>query len=194
MVAIVALGAFFMFKGKTSPSSTNQSNNSTTPVNSSIQTSFKSLLAGGTSQKCTFNDRSTTDATQGTVYVTTGHFRGDFSSVADGKTQQIHMISDGQMSNMWFNGQTTGYKTKFDSSASASSQSKGPDTNKDMNFNCSAWSVDSSLFTLPTDVKFTDLTSVATPSASPTTPNPSILQACASLSEPARTQCMNSYQ
>ena len=194
VVVIVLVAGFFMFKGKSAPTNAPADNSSVaTNPEAPKQNSLKGLLTLGTSQQCTFND--TVSNNSGTVYVSSGQMRGDFSAQVNGKTEASHMISDGQTSYVWMDGTSTGFKMKFDASTQGNTQSQGVDANKNMDFNCSSWIADASLFIVPAPVKFTDTTAL-TPSGSGTSDSSQSSQAaaCASLSEPAKTQCLQSIQ
>lgn len=124
------------------------------------QSSLKELLALGTAQKCTFND----NGSQGTFYVASGKSRGDFSSTVSGKTTSGHMIADGKTSYVWMDGQAQGFKMTIDATseqqannAASAAPSQGVDANKKMDYNCTAWTEDSAMFSLPTNVQFLDI-------------------------------------
>jgi len=128
------------------------------------------------SQKCTFSDD--TNKSAGTVYVSSGKMRGDFqeSNNSTGKTEQTHMINDGTYVYMWTDGQNNGYKmsdqfvkqeeaqsseAKTPSNAGGNPQpSQGVDMHQKANYSCGGWSADNSLFTPPSDVSFTDYSSM----------------------------------
>jgi hypothetical protein len=110
------------------------------------------------------------------------------------------MISDGKDSYMWMDGQTSGYKMKFDDSAKPAAnttQNSGVDPNKNMDYKCSNWSADGSLFTLPSNVQFQDMSAMMGGAGAGASANMMDdkgmktiqMQACASLSEPQKSQC-----
>jgi hypothetical protein len=203
VVVLVVLGAaFFLMRNKGSDNNKVYYGNNTAATKTQATTeqqSFKTLLASGGSRKCTYSDTQSGVTSQGTVYVAGGKFRGDFSSTVNGKVMMSHMISDGQSSYLWTDGMASGYKMKFDASAqanaNASAQTHAMDTNKNMNFHCDSWSGDSSMFNLPTGVQFTDMTNLmggATGSSAAASGTMKI-DVCASLKEPAKSQCMAAY-
>jgi len=169
-------GAFYLFS-KSHKAST-QSEQTAAPQNQSQQmsTQKKSLadffsMTG--SLKCTFSDN--TDNSSGTVYVAVGKMRGDFQRTDSGKTHASHMINDGQFVYYWTDGEKTGYKMSLasvknemgkamgnamKSSGGDQSQQQGPDMKKQSNYSCGPWAADKTLFTPPTDVTFTDYTSM----------------------------------
>lgn len=167
------------------------------------QKSLKDLFAAGISQKCTFKDTEAETNIQGTVYATSGKFRGDFSTVASGQTFGSHMIVDGTTSYVWMDGQKKGFKSTFESTSDFSQPSVSPeskdqvkdmDLNKKVSYDCTPWILDDALLKLPADVEFTDMSSLMMP----TKPaglnesegdNSSQCAACDSLSGAAKTQC-----
>jgi len=143
-------------------SSANTSANATPAANSSAAPqSLKDLLAFGGSQKCTFSD----SGSSGTFYVSGGKARGDFSSTVAGKTEMTHMIMDGQISYVWVDGQKQGFKMSASDMASAQSSApaaapKAVDANKKMDYSCSPWAADSTMFALPAGVQFMDMSAM----------------------------------
>lgn len=114
--------------------------------------SFKELLALGTPQKCTFAETVANSSTTGTVYVSGGKIRGDFTSVTKSTTVKSHMISDGQTVHAWVDGMSSGFKMTL--SAGAKAQSPEMDINRPIDVACTSWTPDVSLFALPTSIKF----------------------------------------
>jgi hypothetical protein len=130
-------------------------------VQANNESSLKQLLAAGVSQKCTFSD----NGSQGTFYVSSGKSRGDFSSTVAGKATTTHMISDGKTSYVWVDGQPQGFKMSFDAASqqqanASASAPKGVDVNKTLDYHCEAWSADSSMFSMPANIQFMDLSTM----------------------------------
>jgi hypothetical protein len=162
------------------PATLNSDEGSSSPV------SLKSLLATGSSQTCTFQN-SGDNASTGTMYISEGKVRGDFNSMVENKPLVSHILIDNNTSYLWTDGQPTGFKTSFDVNSAADSLGTGspdsitesfdPDAN--LNYNCTAWTQDSSKFTLPAGVEFTDLNAQLS----------SQCAVCDSLTGDAKTQC-----
>lgn len=166
-VAILLLAASCNKKSATTTTSTDvgastgsQSGQASAGAQANGDVSLKDLLASGGSQKCTFSN----SASSGTFYVGGGKSRGDFASTSAGQSVKGHMIMDGKTSYVWMDGQAQGFKTSVDANSSASTSgstaSQSVDANKKMNYSCSPWSVDSSMFSLPASVKFMDMASM----------------------------------
>lgn len=199
VVIIIALGAFFLMKDKSGSDDQDTSTGATSAETqgSMEQTSLKGLLGMGKSQKCTYTTTENNATSTGTVYVSGGKFRGDFSATASGQTQASHMISDGKVSNLWMDGSNMGYKMEFDQSAQANSQqSQSVDTNKNYDFDCDNWRTDSSMFNLPSGVDFQDMSAMMNAGGSSSTSGGADTKAmqqaaCAQLSEPDKSQCLS---
>ena len=122
------------------------------------------------SQKCTFTDKAT--GSSGNVYVSSGKMRGDFQSTNNGKTTASHMINDGKYVYYLSDGEKSGYKMSLDYVKQQAAQisvapkdnttsddqtpSQAVDMKQQSDYSCSAWSEDGSMFTVPTDITFTD--------------------------------------
>jgi hypothetical protein len=169
VVIILALGIYFVASKKsnntTNSSSSTQSSNtqsnssSTNQVSNSTQ-SLKDLLALGIAQKCSF----TSNGNSGSVYLSSGKMRGDFSVTQAGKTMMSHMISDNNTYYVWTDGQTQGFKMSYNvqSSAPQPYANQSVDVNQKNNYSCSPGVVDSAEFTPPTSVNFMDYSSIDT--------------------------------
>jgi hypothetical protein len=173
----------------------------TTSANPGNNTTLAGLLALGQNLRCSFNVNGTNGGTtQGTFYVSNGNVRGDFvMKTADGKENQMSMIRIGDENYIWGSALPRGIKMKLslDQLSKNAQASQFSSVNQKVDYNCAPWSVDSSLFALPTNVTFTDITSMM-PVASPATgtgpqtqtqgnPNP-----CAAITNPtAKAACEN---
>lgn len=171
-----------------------------TPVASS-QKSLKDLFASGISQKCTFMNNEGETNTRGTVYAANGKSRADFSSVTSGQTVNSHMIVDGKTNYVWMDGQNKGIKSTFDPNQTSENPetadtSKDTDLNKEVDYACTPWIPDESLFKIPSDVEFTDMSALLIPSQSAGSQgsqgkNSSQCAACDSLTGDTKTQCLS---
>lgn len=151
---LLALGIFFLLKGKQNASQDNSS-----PA--SVSKSIKDLIASGVSQKCTFTDNTGSSLQESVTYISNKKMRGDFTSTVSGKIVKSHMIVVDTTSYIWTDGDINGFKSTFtDSTQSNDSNTNqipsGIDVNKQGDYKCSAWVVDESYFVPPADVKFTD--------------------------------------
>lgn len=200
VVAVIVLliaGFFFMKRGPASPGS---SSTTLTQEQANSPTSLRDLIAKGISQSCTYS----TDKSQGMLYLGDGKIRGDFNVTtvdANGQSQTTssHMIIMDNTNYLWTEASATGIKMSFDQSAtpapvSSNTPTNSFDANALNNYKCSAWTVDSSLFVLPTGVNFRAFnlpSPAAAGSSAPTTgSNSSNCSYCDSLTGDSKTQCL----
>lgn len=163
----------------------------------SQQQSLKGLLSANVTKSCTYSDINGTTSSNGTVYVGGGKMRGDFTANVNGKQTGSHMITDGTTSYMWLDDQSVGYKMAFVQPEGSKPSEQGVDANKNYTMSCNNWNVDSSKFTVPTEIKFQDMTEMmkmanpaGTTSKAGTGSSEMMKAACNGLEEPAKTQCL----
>lgn len=175
VVILILLGAgvFYLLGRHATPPKSQQSAAATQNQTQQMTTQKKSLfdffsMAG--SQKCTFSD--STNNSSGTVYVSSGKMRGDFQSTDNGKTNASHMINDGTYVYIWTDGQTSGYKLSLaavkQEQAQVSPMANNPSSQnphqavnmkQQSNYSCGPWSADATMFSVPTNITFTDYSS-----------------------------------
>lgn len=162
VAVVVVIGAFVFFNNKAGA----PTNGSGSPAPGSSTASLKELFAQGKSQKCTFSHDGSGVGSSGTVYIASGKMRGDFNSTVDGKTVESHMIVNGDTAYIWSSSMPQGIKMQFDAAAQAGQGNSGA-VNPDQRFgyDCSGWSADQSLFSLPSGITFTDLGAAAAAAA-----------------------------
>lgn len=197
---IVALGAgaYVMNSRSSSPSTNTTGSNQPTPHNAMVdRTSLKDLIAKGSNQECTFSD--TQAKTSGTVYFGKGTMRGDFNSETNGNTYTSHMINTGTDVYIWTDGQPGGFKASMDAveQASAGFDMQAIDLNKQADYACQPWAIDSSKFDVPKAVQFTDMSSmmkmispVPSNAAVQITPGSNACAACNNLPADVKAQCL----
>jgi hypothetical protein len=211
VLIVLAVGGYLMMsKGSknnsqapsTSPASTAEA----TPTQAAQKNSIKDLLAKNISQTCTFNTSSENTSDQGTVYMDNGKVRADIDVTANSTLTKTHIIADGKTSYVWVEGRSTGFKMAFDVQATpepgADSSSTGSlYANAKYNYDCKPWVVDSSLFTVPTSIRFMSL-GTAQPNAttqpggtSGTSGDTSTQCAyCENLTGDSKTQCLTALK
>ncbi|MFA5933431.1 MAG: hypothetical protein WCV81_04110 [Microgenomates group bacterium] len=149
--------------------------------------SLKDLLALGKTQSCTFTDGSNSKTS---IFFANNKMRGDFEATSEKSVMKTHIIVDGQTSYMWIDGQTMGYKMSVDKATAeqTNTQQNQIDLNKQADYNCKDWTVDSSVFNLPTGINFTDLSKLIAPTGADGG-NSAQCAACDTLQGEAKTQC-----
>ncbi|MSR76365.1 MAG: hypothetical protein EXS68_02130 [Candidatus Ryanbacteria bacterium] len=173
----------------------------------SQKTSLKALLAVNSPQKCTFTNKVENSDSSGTVYVMRGRMRGDFTSVAAGKTENSHMIVENDKAYVWGESMPQGMMMNFaDFDKPENKQQGTADVNKETDYSCGAWSPDENIFQRPSNVEFMDIQEMMKGAGmmqggmmdkQPTGGMPAggadikamQCQACANLQEPEKTQC-----
>ena len=207
-------GVFVVMNKKTSPAGTSLiPQTQTGSQDTGIKSTLKDLLAKNIPQKCTFSDKNDDYDMSGTMYIAGSRSRGDFNSVFSGKVMTSYMITKDNTTYTWQEGATTGYMMKFDPEKTARedsgtsgqdensedtgfSQDQAFDPDKEIDYKCSAWLPDNSLFNPPSNIKFTDLNAMLTPQVNQEVPgalqNP--CAACEGLSGDVKTQCLTALK
>ncbi len=168
IILLLAGGGGYMLLHKSTGNSqktANQTNLQPTKTPQQTAESLLDLVKMGKNLRCTFKTEVANGATAGTVYVSGQNIRADFSVTSGGNTQQTSMIKEGNTSYIWGGTLSTGVKmtVSLEQLAQNKQASQYVDPNQKVNYSCSPWNVDPSLFTLPTNVKFTDITSLMAP-------------------------------
>lgn len=150
IIAVAGVGAYMTMGNKTQTPADNTSMMTDETNSMSDSKSFMDLLGLTSNQMCTFSDEK---GSGGTVYTGGGKVRGDFTSDIDNTVTNTHVISDSQNVYLWFDGAEEGFKMpmtdieKFQSSDTTTAKSL--DVDKKVDYECNAWTVDTSKFTLP---------------------------------------------
>jgi hypothetical protein len=167
VLLILLLGAagFMMMgkKGVSAPKVTTENSKTTQPQQTAK--SLLDLVRAGQNVRCTFKSTVENGSSDGTVYVSGQNVRGDFTVTLDNKPQQTSMIRKGDTTYVWGGILTEGIKMtlSLDQVSGNNQASKYVDPNQKVDYSCSPWSVDQSLFTPPTNITFRDMTSLLAP-------------------------------
>lgn len=206
LVAIFALlliaGGAFWFMTKKAPVNQTATTNSesSSEMTKVVPTtapakSLRSLLTAGIAQKCTFTSGTEGDSNSGTMYISNGKIRGEYSTKVEGETQNLSMIVDGNTTYLWGGETETGYKMTIDPSTTVKPGEKPRelsfvDPDQDLNYNCTPWIVDATQFTLPANIKFSDFSNMIKPAATGGAVDK--CAACSFLTGDDKTQCLSS--
>jgi len=169
---VIAIFSYFMFgKSSQSPTGPTEVGTNTQSGESMSKGTIKSLFSGGKNQTCNIKYPEDQQMGQGTVYVSGEKFRGEFTTVAEGKTMDYNMIQDGGYMYSWSSASPQGTKMQISEleKANASPTSGQVDLDSEVDLNCSGWSVDESKFQVPTNITFTDITQTLNQLQSPGT-------------------------
>lgn len=162
VVIAVLVGGYYMMSQKSSqtPGQTSTGTESQSNGEGVMKSSIKGLLGAGKNVMCTVKYDEASG--EGTYYVSGDKMRVDYSMTSAGKTIDGHMISDGTYMYSWTSELGQGTKIKISAmeemSAKSSPSSGSVDIDKEVDLDCSNWSVDESQFEVPTNVNFIDAT------------------------------------
>ena len=160
IVAVIIIGAagFFLLKKPAQTLQESPTVQQTQPEESQTKGSIKNLLAAGKNQTCTIKYPAGEQIGEGTVYVSGKNLRGDFTITSEGKTIDSHIIQDETYMYSWSSLTPQGIKMKIADleKVQASPTTESVDLEKEVDVNCSHWSVDNSMFTPPSNVTFVE--------------------------------------
>lgn len=172
----------------------------------SVGSTFAALVARGQAVTCTFNhDDGAGNRSSGTVYMTGGaaQIRGDFTVESPVATSAT-FIRTGGYNYMWGPAMPQGVKTKVVNETELMSGDQNGGIDKDTEFSCQAWTVDSSKFVVPSTVQFMEVNTNVNASGSVNAGGAGVsgsasgsasvkaqqCAACNMLSGDAKTQCL----
>lgn len=201
VLIILAGGAFLMFKNSSKAPVVTQEPQTTVEEQkpASTQKSINDLLTSGQAQKCTYKDKMAEVDVEGTVYVAGGKMRSDYTSNTGGQTIMGHMVVSDNKSYIWMDGQSMGMMMTFDPNKTpeaAPTGSQSVDVNKLIDYNCSGWASDNSVFIPPSNIKFQNLGEIKTPTGTSikTTPSQDQCAACDYLTGDDKAQCRTALE
>ncbi len=123
------------------------------PQSAAGELSLKDLLSSSKAQKCTIKVGTVGAGVDGTVLVSSGKVRGDFSSDSAVGKVGTHMIVRDGSAYSWVDGLKAGLKAPVSTSGSGA-VTGGVNLEAKFNYQCEPWKVDNSVFTLPSDITF----------------------------------------
>lgn len=200
IILVGAGGAFLYSKNNPKPTDSNTTK-ALDQESMSTKNNILGLLKSGKTQKCTFAyDDPESGSTEGIVYLTGNQMRSDISMTTDGKSSAINMIRNGDDTYIWGSSIPNNMGIKMtisqDELISDTSSKDYLDVTQEVDYKCDAWTVNSTVFSLPTNIKFTDISEVmqdAIKAKPSTTGSPSSqCSICSSLSGEAKDTCLSS--
>jgi hypothetical protein len=151
--------------------------------------SLKSLLTSGVPQTCSFENKKQAN-TNGTIYVSGGKMRGDFTSANQGQNITGHIIVDSGNNYIWTDLSKQGMKIALTAEQTGgSSGTQGMDINQTVSYACKPWAPDASKFALPSDITFSTFTVPKGASGVSVTGATSACGACDSMPTEAKVAC-----
>ncbi len=205
IILVGAVGVyFFTQKNKeTQPNTTTATQE--TNEESSLESDLTSILKSGKTQQCTFiyADESG-NSTNGTAYIAGDQMRTNVTSATNGKSSTIYVIRNGDDNYIWGSDfpNNTGLKMtlSIEEYASNEDSKKYFDPNLKADYKCKDWTVDSTMFSLPANIKFQDIGALmknviqgASKTPTGTTGSTSECSICNSLTVDAKTACMKQF-
>lgn len=199
VVIIAAAGVFLLNSKKQQPATTSETPETSVTNTDTQPRSLRELMSFANNQTCTFTDDQ---GNSGVVYVSDNKMRGDFQSSLNGENTESHMLINGNDMYLWFADNPEGFKTSLESvkdlqAEQGDDEPKTVDIDKQVDYECQNWTVDQSVFQVPTDVKFTDYSAMMESAAEMMEDSPESLdgnaaqcQACESLPDSAKAQCL----
>lgn len=180
VIAVIAIGGvatwYVVNKNNQEPVNTStsdsQANNSEQSQTAESPDSINGLLALGANKKCTFSTTSA-DGSQvlGTVYISANKkMHGEYKSTStNGEATASNMIITEEVQYVWspeskkgvkMSLNTTTPETQSDPSTPSQQSQGGLDKDKKLDMSCSDWKLDEAMFVAPSDVDFTDFSSL----------------------------------
>jgi len=170
LVVVIAAGAWYFLSRGANPAAPYVGTPAVNSNGTSLDT-LAAILASGRPVKCTVAPSADNGNMSGTFYIANGKTRGDYSVSEGAQPMSGHMIVLGDTSYSWFEGQSTGFKMTATPASgnenNPAAPSQGFDPNQKIGYDCSPWSADASLFALPANVKFTDMSALGAPTPTP---------------------------
>ncbi len=132
----------------------------------SVGQTFAQLMGMGQSLKCTYEYNDGTNVSSGTMYMTDEgeRLRGEFSFTQSGAgPMQMNMVRVDGYNYMWGSAMPQGMKTKV-TEENRAQLFDNSDANtaaiNDTEYKCESWNVDASMFAVPTNVQFSDMSAM----------------------------------
>lgn len=164
VIILLGAGGLYLFS-QNKPQTQETTNQAATESEKSSGKSLMDLISLGQNQRCTFSTTNESGLTEGTFYVSQGNLRGDFKTTVKGKVTEMSMIRSGDTNYMWGSSLPMGIKMtlSLDDLSKNQQASQYVNASEKLAYNCRQWNVDSSLFTPPANIKFTELPNTMMP-------------------------------
>jgi len=170
VVAIIVIGGgYFVYSnmnGQEQNVQNQRQQDNNMMVDKDKQTSVAALMMAGQPVTCTYTFDDESGSQSGTVYLDTAgeRMRGNFHMTqSNGDSWDGYVIKDSEWLYSWggpFGNQGTKIKisaTETDADTDDQNSEQTFDENKEADYDCSSWSVESQMFVPPSDIQFQDL-------------------------------------
>ena len=195
VVVAVIIGVVAWYITSHSTSQDEESTSETSMQSDTVTGDVKNLLSAGRSLTCTFSS----EGNSGTVYIDANQkrMRGDFVTQFEGSSSVGHIINNSEYMYTWSDSEPQGVRIPVpddeDTPVSAGEVPSAPQVynalEADYDYDCDAWRVDESMFSLPPDVEFID---IAEQFKQLQTAPGLDCSVCDQIEEPAKAQCLQS--
>lgn len=126
--------------------------------------SLKALIAMSGSQKCEVSSPNDGQESNGEIYVANGMMRGNFTSDVSGKIVASHMIVKNNTSYIWTDDMPQGFMMAINETPAGTDgetpDQQAIDLNQEYSYKCANWSTDESVFELPSNINFSDISAM----------------------------------
>jgi hypothetical protein len=199
--AVIITGAGFVYlydKAKPAPEPNRTVAEKITPAKSSVAGTIADVLNTKENKQCNFE---TSDNASGKFYLANDKVYGTLTASESGQNDVTYVIKDHDNFYIWGGSLPSGIRISMSLSDLSKNLNNNPyassfDVNQKVEYSCKSWTPDESVFTPPTDIKFTDInaTSLPTGTAQPKSVNPTDqCSLCNSLSGQAKNTCIASF-
>jgi hypothetical protein len=198
-VIIVGAGMVYLYdKAKPAPQPNKTVSVKVTPGKSTVAGTIVDVLKTTDNKKCAF---TTQNKTKGTFYLTSEKAYGTLIATNSGSADTTYVIKDQNNFYIWGSSLPTGIRISMSLSDISKNLHSNPyassfDVNQKVDYSCSSWTPDQSLFNPPTNIKFTNIGATTLPTGTllPKSTNPSSqCSLCSSLSGQAKNTCIASF-
>jgi hypothetical protein len=156
------------------------------------------FFAQGADYSCTYSTSNANETvSEANVYISNGgdqyYMETDYEE--NGEELTSYMIKDGEFAYTWVSNSDSGFKYTLDAESETSYTPESDDFSNNnasletafgYNYDCDPWTVNSSMFTPPSDVEFTDVEALIEETQN------DACEMCDSLSGESKTQCLAS--
>ena len=151
ILALAGLGAFMVMSNKKMPTSTTGTTSEAMLANdNSTPKTIRELMTMTANQTCTYSDDM---GNSGTLYSGGGKVRIDSASTIEGEVVNSYMLSDSANIYIWTDSGEEGFKMSLadmaDFQDQAATSTNSVNLNYQVDYNCNAWAVDNSKFSMP---------------------------------------------
>lgn len=188
VLILVIAGSAYLKLGNSAKNQIKTTNIKTSPTpvkNKPLATSLLSLLTTGGNNKCTFEVTQTGGgSTKGSVYISGNKMYNTFT-ITDktGKASKMSMLRLADENYIWGDTLPQGIKMKLSVDDLKSNADAGQyvDLNQEADYKCDTWIPDQSVFNIPANIKFMDVSALM---AKPTSATTGSSSPCNSITDP----------